>query len=260
MPLYAGWSEPLLTGAASWRRPVAPADPPGSDITCTVRQGPSNTIVLAASCPEVTVRKTVYADGRVALDLTRSMERLLLTTTDVTLTLLRGHFTIVLQAAAPGEDDLQEFRAPLVESGAVRWLRALVAAIEDMGFGTLEHLGMRFTGALVAQFDGDPGAIPRLARELQDSWSGRPRRRSGPPAHIATFRRAVLRAARQMESDVASYSHWHPGRYGCAFGWLRQVETAWHACIIAEAAAHASDGLSAGVVPLRWSPWLGSSR
>lgn len=243
VPMFTGWTAQPMTapgGDLSWPRALPPAEPPGPDITCALRSGLAGTIVLTAASPEVSVRKTVYPDGRVAIDASRSGERLLLTTTDLTITVLRGHFTAVLHVNAPGEDDLIRFREPLVASGAVRWLRALVTAVEEMEQGSLAHLGLRLAGALVAQFDGDSGAMPRLSRELRVSWTPRGRRGGLMVAHQAAFRRAVLRAADEMERGLAAYSHWHPARYGCAFAWLAQAEAAWHACVAADATAEGS--------------------
>ena len=239
--MFTGWTgRPLSAPVAShaaWPRAV-PVDNGGADITCSLRLGLAGTIALTTASPEVTARKTVYPDGRIALEIGRGCDRLTLATTDMSITIVRAHFTAVVHVNAASEDDLVRFREPLVASGAVRWLRALVAAIEEIGQPSLEHLAVRLAGALIAQFDGDGGAIPRLCRELQASYSRRSRQHDGGTApHRAAFRRAVLRAARQMASGMAAYNHWHPARYGCAFTWLSQVEAAWHACVLADPTA-----------------------
>jgi hypothetical protein len=246
--MFSGWTgRPLSAVGGGWPRVLPVEERSRGDIRCSLGRGFAGTILVTTTSPEVCLKKTVYPDGRLALEVERGPERVLVTTSDVAVTVVRTHFTATVNVNAATEDDLARLRGPLVASSAIRWLRALVAVIEEMEQPDRAHLSLRFTGALVGQFDGDSGAIPRLCRELQASWS----RRARPGAAAAgsdrpAFRRAGLCAAKQFESGVASYGPWHPARYGCAFTWLARVEAAWHADVLADPSALARGSTAHG--------------
>jgi hypothetical protein len=257
--MFAGWTgRPIGTPLASCPPPAVDERDPASEIACALRRGLGGTIVLTASSPEVTLRKTVYPDGRSALEVTRGTERLLLTAGETSVTVVRAHRTAVVNVNTASEEDLVRFREPLVVSGAVRSLRSLTAAVEELGGDAHDRLAVRLTGALVAQYDGDPRAIARLCRELQINYSSRARRTGPPPSPArAAFRRAVLRAGRQFEDGVESYAFWNPARQGCAYSWLSQVESAWHAWMLAEPGALPQAHASASGNANRMFPWPG---
>ena len=162
-------------GAMWWRRPDRQVRLPPVD---TGRRVPAarrrrRIIVVTAVSAEIVFSKTVFPDGRVEAAFERGQDRVSVVTTTSGVTVSRGGTVITLENAAVTDAALGRVRGLFASSAAVRGFRALDAAVEEEDELTSpERLAVRLTGALVAQLDGDEGAVGRLARQLRAKVTG----------------------------------------------------------------------------------------
>ena len=142
---------------------------------------------------------------------------------------LPGGTVITLENTAVTDAALGRVRGLFASSAAVRGFRALDAAVEEEDELTSpERLAVRLTGALVAQLDGDEGAVGRLARQLRAKVTGPTRKvRTATPDCWAMTSAAPIRAANDLERCDRYFSIWDPRRQACSFVWTLQVEGAW---------------------------------
>jgi hypothetical protein len=117
----------------------------------------------------------------------------------------------------------------LASSTAVRAFRTLANALEETGSDAPERMGVRLTGALVGQLDGDLGAVRRLSRELRAKYAGPERRVALRADCWAIYQAAVVKAASDYEQCLNPFSYWNPMRQACSFVWVVQVEGLWFA-------------------------------
>jgi hypothetical protein len=127
------------------------------------------------------------------------------------------------------QDDQQpaRVRALIVSSPALRQFRRLAAQLEASGDVTPEILGLRVTGAVVSEVDGDEGAVRRLSRELRAKFTANMKRVRLRASCYDSYQDLVVRAAAQMEQCMGQFSVWNPMRQVCAGVWTLQVESAW---------------------------------
>ena len=100
----------------------------------------------------------------------------------------RGRESVLVNVVGGHEEQLWRVRQLLLGSTAIRGLRTLATVLDESGSQSPEKLALRFTGALVAQLDGEEGAARRLSRDLVASYGG-PQRRDVNPGlgDLATF-------------------------------------------------------------------------
>src|SRR5690606_36670094 len=185
-------------------------------------------VVLEVESEGLTVRKTVYSDGRFIADLQFGRDRFVLSGDHDGVRVARGRALVHLPPGA-AEDRGQQVRAWLGASQAVQRFRQLVGALESAEAFDGAALSLRATGALVAELGGDGAAAQRFGRQLQARLGGRVRRiaQSYPASCWEQYERAVIAAANELERCLADFAVYNPTRNLCAFVWLLKVEAAW---------------------------------
>lgn len=245
--MFAGWpGPPAAAGAGSQvsRPPATKAAAPapdrgleGLEVVYGMRPAWKDTIVVTVVSNEVCMRKTVRASGHARVELERGLEAIALSTDDGSLTVTGSHRTRRADLRSLDERSLMDLRGFLAPSCAVRAFRSLATAVDETESDTAERMSVRLAGALLSQFDGDPGAVRRLSRELHGRYGtpgARVRRRMADDWFA--YKRAVVRACAELHMALAGLSAWHPERNARAFRWLIEVEAAWYAYVSASMA------------------------
>jgi hypothetical protein len=222
-PGGAGMCLALAPAAA---RPVAAS---ARDVVYQLREQVDGSLVVTAVSSELSFKKTVYADGRTEATFERGRDRVSVVTTTAAVTVSRGASTITLDYGGTTEEGLGRVRTLWAASPALRAFRSLAAALEeDEDDASPEGMALRLTGALVAQLDGDDGAVPRLARKLRLRFGGPERRVRYATADCwSIYVDGVNRAANDLEKCYSYFSIWDPRRLACSFVWTVRVEGAW---------------------------------
>jgi hypothetical protein len=141
---------------------------------------------------------------------------------------MRGDRSVTVNVNGGHDAQLGRVRALLLGSAAARAARTLATVLEESGTDALPRMGLRLTGALLAQMDGDEGAVRRLSRELHTRYARSVRRL--PPARtvgLEAYQAGVTKAATDLETCLESFSFFNPMRQVCSFVWVRQVERLW---------------------------------
>lgn len=209
-------------------RPVPQVTDVSEDVTYQLREASDGSMVVSALSSELTVNKTIYPDGRTETTLERGRDRVTLVTTTAAITVSRGASTVTIDVHAVTEEHLVRVRTIWGASQALRAFRALAASIEEGASLAPERLSLRITGALVAQLDGDEGAVRRLAKSLRLQAAGPERRvRAATVDCWSIYANGVVHAAADLERCYAMFSIWDPRRNACSFVWTLQVEGCW---------------------------------
>ena len=178
-PFLTGWSGLAravpVTGFDSGPREAAPL-PRADEISCSVRREQDGCITLIASVANLVVRKTVSSNGHAAVTIEREDDHVSIVSARITIAVSRGHDSVLVNIVGGHEEQLWRVRQLLLGSTAIRGLRTLATLFDEMGSQSPEKLALRFTGALVAQLDGEEGAARRLSRDLLASYGGPQRR------------------------------------------------------------------------------------
>lgn len=156
-------------------RDAAPP-PRGDEISCSVRRDQDGCITLIASVADMAVRKTVSSDGHAAVTIERDDDLVSIVSARTTIAVSRGHGSVLVNVVGGHEEQLRRVRQLVLGSTAIRGLRTLATVFDESGSQSPEKLALRFTGALVAQLDGEEGAARRLSRDLLASYGGPQRR------------------------------------------------------------------------------------
>jgi hypothetical protein len=177
--LLTGWSGPVraVPVIGFGDGPRDPAPPSRADvISCSVRREPDGCIALTASVADIVVRKTVSSDGQAAVTINRDDDLVSIVSARTTIAVSRGHDSVLVNVVGGHEEQLWRVRQLLLGSTAIRGLRTLATVLDESGSQSPEKLALRFTGALVAQLDGEEGAARRLSRDFLASYGGPQRR------------------------------------------------------------------------------------
>jgi hypothetical protein len=200
-----------------------------SDVVYALRPGSRHTVAVTVVSAEVCMRKTVERNGQTRLELDRGPDRVVVSADHARLTLSRGEDTITLSLPPGAEEDLIRLRSALVASPAVRAFRALATAVDETESDTAERLAVRLSGRLLAQFDGDQGAIRRLSRELHDRYARRLKQgKRQVPLDWDAYQTSIVRACAELQLGVSGLSYWSPLRHARALEWLMRVEATWY--------------------------------
>jgi hypothetical protein len=213
---------------------TATAAPPAAqstrDVVYQLREQTDGSLVVTAASSELTFRKIVFEDGRTEATFERGRDFVTVVSNAAGVTVTRGGTTITLDRENVTEDAISRVRTLWAASPALRAFRALTAALEeDEDDVSPEKLALRLTGVLVAQLDGDDGAVGRMARQLRGKAAG-PARKATLAATVdcwAIYVSNTIRAANDLERCYSYYSIWDPRRQACSFVWTLQVEGAW---------------------------------
>jgi hypothetical protein len=202
--LLTGWSGQALAfpgGAVSGGAiaAVSSARHSGDEIYRLSREDPG-AILLSASSGDLAIRKTVQADGRSDVTITRNNDVVSIVATRLTIVVTRGTRSLAVNINGGHDNQLSRVRALLLGSATTRGLRTLATVLEESGADAPERMGLRLTGALIAQLDGDEGAVRRLSRELQARYGGRTRRsRNARLDAWANFQAGVTKACGDLK-------------------------------------------------------------
>jgi hypothetical protein len=195
-------------------------------LTVTVSTAQDDGLVVSATAGELSFRKTVYPDGRFQAQIEQGRDRVALAGSEGRLTVTYGSRSLTLSA----DQDAQQsgrVRELLVSSPALRLFRRLTAELEASGDTSPEILGLRLTGALVGEIDGDDGAVRRLSRELMTKFGGHTRKVRVRASCYDSYQALVLQASYQLEQCLGQFGLFNPMRQLCPFVWTLQVESAW---------------------------------
>ena len=195
-------------------------------LTVSVSTTNDGGMLLSATAVDLSFRKVVYADGRYQAQIEQGRDRIAFAGSAGRLVVTYGSKSLTLSA---DQDDQQpaRVRALIVSSPALRQFRRLVAQLEATGDVSPEMLGLRVTGAVVSEIDGDEGAVRRLSRELRAKFSANVKKVRLRASCYDAYQDLVVRAAAQMEQCMGQFSVWNPMRQVCAGVWTLQVESAW---------------------------------
>jgi hypothetical protein len=220
--------------------PVAPREfgrDSSAEIIYSMRPAPNHKVVVTVVSSEVCLRKCVERTGHVDLEVERDGDRLGVRTEDRRLALTVAHRTLRFDLDRLTADDLVRLRSRLAPSGTIHALRTLATVVDETESDTAERLSLRLTGALIAQFAGEPGAARRLSRELHARYGPQLRKgRRQVPRDWLTYQKSVVRACAELQLGIAGLSFWDPARHTCALTWITRVEAAWHTYVTASAA------------------------
>ena len=228
----AGAGEPDPAGRSAHRALVRPAKVT-SELGLAVSVSPTTDggFLLSASSGSLVFRKVVYADGRFHVQIEQDSDRLALSGEPGRLHITHGRRTLTLRPAEDDERQGKRVREMLLEVPVVAQFRRLIAELEDSDELSAEILGLRLTGALIAELDGDEGAGRRLKRALIRHLGVRVQAVQSssqyPPDCWSRYVQLVLKASYDLENCLNSFYVANPMRHLCTFYWTLQVESAW---------------------------------
>ena len=216
-------------------RAVRVRDVPELGLTLEVTADTDGSLVLRGTAGELTVQKRVYADGSYAVRIGHGSddEVVISGTSAGTKVTVAGQQAELRAADDPRyEAQARRVRGWLARSGAAQRFRQLAAALDHEDLTSPEAIGLRITGAVLAELTGDPGAARRFNRSmLARSAAGLRKVQSGGSGYTMScwdrYHRLVVQAANQLESCLNSFSTFNPTRQLCVFVWTMQVESAW---------------------------------
>jgi hypothetical protein len=229
--LLTGWSGPAVATARGWS---AAGDiegelphPPSPEISYTLTCDRAG-VRLAAAGATFSMRKTVVPDGSTDVTIECEGDVVSIASTHVAVVVTRGDRSVTVNINGGHDAQLGRVRALLLGSAAARAGRTLATVLEESGTDAPPRMGIRLTGALLAQVDGDEGAVRRLSRELQARY-GRSVRRLLPArtGGLEAYQAGVTKAATDLETCLESFSFFNPKRQVCSFVWVRRVERLW---------------------------------
>jgi hypothetical protein len=239
--MFPTWSEPQQGegGALTPRHPrgASAIQVSDADVVYAMRPAAQQSVAVHVVSAEVCVRKLVDRHGQTRLELDRGADRIVVAADGSTLTVSSGANTFGVILPSASEDELIRVRTALVASPAIRAFRALAIAVDETESDTAERLAVRLSGRLLAQFDGDHGAVRRLSRELHDRYAPQLKRgRRQVPLDWETYQTTIVRACAELQLAVGGLSYWSPLRHARALEWMTHVEAAWHAYVAASLA------------------------
>ena len=231
--LLTGWSGTALAASREWSpvggADVPPTHHPGPEVTYTLtRDRDCGGVRLGAAGAAFDVEKTVRPDGSTDVTIRCGRDVVAIAATHVAVVVTRGERSVTVAVNGGHEAQLARVRALLLGSAAARAARMLATVLEESGIDAPSRMGIRLTGALLAQIDGDDGAVRRLSRELHARYARSLRRPGAPRADgLEMYRTGVIKAATDLETCLESFFFFNPMRQVCSFVWVRQVERLW---------------------------------
>ena len=198
-------------------------------LTAAITASGDGGVVLEASLPDLTFRKVVYPDGRFIVHLTQGNDQLSLAGDFDGIQVTRKGASLKVRPAQDNDKHGQRVREWVAASKAARKFRQLTAALEsDEAFDAVA-VGLRVTGAVLAELEGDTAAAQRFSRQLVGRIAPRVRKANStyPPSCWDQYKYLVLGAANELQECYSSFYTWNPMRQLCSFVWSIQVEAAW---------------------------------
>jgi hypothetical protein len=195
-------------------------------LTVSVSTTNDGALLLSATAGDLSFRKVVYADGRYQAQIEQGRDRIAFAGSEGRMVVTYGSKSLTL-SADQDEQQPARVRALIVSSPALRQFRRLAAQLEATGDVSPEVLGLRVTGAVVSEVDGDEGAVRRLSRELRAKFTAGMKKVRLRASCYETYEALVVHAAVMMEQCMGQFGVWNPMRQVCAGVWTLQVESAW---------------------------------
>ncbi len=202
---------------------------PDLGLTISVSSDNDGSVVLAATAGDLSVHKRVYVDGTYAVRIRRGSDEVVISATPGRTRVAAGGAVDELRSDAGRsfEARARRVRESLARSEAIQRFRQIAAALDDLEEATPEALGLRITGAVVAELAGDPAAARRLSRAMAGRHGANLRAVQTGPTCYDRYQAIVVTAARQLETCLGSFNPFNPVRNMCVFVWTLQVESAW---------------------------------
>jgi hypothetical protein len=203
---------------------------PDLGLTISVAGDNDGSVVLAATAGDLTVHKRVFADGTYAVRIRRGA------TDDVVISATPGRTRVAAggvvgdlrpDAGTSFEGQARRVRESLARSEAVQRFRRIAAALDDLNDASPEALGLRITGAVIAELAGDPSAAQRFSRAMLGRYGLKLRAVQTGSSCYDRYQTLVVGAAGQLSSCLGSFNPFNPTRHLCTFVWTLQVESAW---------------------------------
>jgi hypothetical protein len=199
------------------------------------------TALLSASVGDVCFRKIVHPTGSFHAQLDYGRDRLAVAAFEGRMSLTYGSRSVLLSNGQCPEEDWRGARELMLAAPSARMFRRLSTELEADAGLDLERLGLRMTGALLGEVDGDEGAVRRLGRVLI-AQAGVQQRRASPvegDRHLTPVFAAALAASADLEERMRKGGVWVPDRIGPQLEWVLRVEAVWFvaACRDADATA-----------------------
>jgi hypothetical protein len=139
----------------------------------------------------------------------------------------RGRQSVTVNVHGGHERQMRRLRALFLGSEAIRGIRTLATVLDESDSDAPEKMAVRLTGVLIAQLDGDEGAVRRLSRSLVARYQIARRSRRGMTDDWDTYRLGVLKAGDDLEQSLEPFGFTNPMRQVCSFVWVRIVEGLW---------------------------------
>jgi hypothetical protein len=197
-----------------------------AEITLQAGLTPDGAIEVEGRGGDFVFRKTSRPDGQFTLALEGPGDKVNISLTADSVTVVRGRRRVVLSLTALSERALDEARVLLAGSRAVRLARVAAAAVQDAGDDSAAAVSLLISDALVGLLSGDAGAPGRVARHLARHGRAGIRQAATTDCY-SDWERRVLLASYEWESCASAFSIWNPIRNVCAFRWTLQVESYW---------------------------------
>jgi hypothetical protein len=215
-------------GTRSLRRTTALR--PDLALSVGVSDTVDGSVLLSASAADLGFRKIVHSDGSFHVQVDHGHDRLALAGFEGRLSLTYGSRSLVLATSRSRDEDWRGVRELMLATPAGRLFRRLTAELEAASDVEPEVLGLRATGALLGELDGDDGAVRRLSRELLNRQASDEARVGA--AHrlpLTVFLHNTLDASAELERRLVQAGVWGVNRIGPQLAWVLHVEAVWFA-------------------------------
>ena len=194
-----------------------------------VSESVDGSLLLSASAADLGFRQVVHLGGSFHAQVDHGRDRLALAGFEGRLSLTYGSRSVVL-ADDGREADWRGVRELMLATPAGRLFRRLTAELEAAGDVDPIALGLRATGALIGELDGDDGAVRRLSRAVINRLAGEAALAGSPPgASLTGFPHTTLDASAELERRLMQAGVWSVDRIGPQLAWALQIEAAWFA-------------------------------
>jgi hypothetical protein len=218
------WGGQASAGAPSPRRIVAGS----TDLVLNVSASNDGGLLLSATTPDLSFRKVVYSDGRYTMQIEHGRDRLVVSGSSDGVVVTRGTKSITYSPERNDPSQGVDIRRLLLDSPAAAAFRALAADLDTAKGDGMEVLGLRISGAVLGELDGDVGATRRLGRDLLTKLGAGLRAASSTTQDCwAVYEREVTRASWDLQFCMQGFAPWNPMRQACAFAWAVRVEGLW---------------------------------
>jgi hypothetical protein len=154
--LLTGWSGTVLAPSRGWNTrggiESEPAQHPTPEISYTLTRDGDGVRLAAAGTLDV--QKKVLPDGSTDVTIACGGDVVSMAATHVAVVVTRGDRPVTVAVNGGHDAQLGRVRELLLGSAAARAARTLATVLEEAGTDAPARMGIRLTGALLAQMDG----------------------------------------------------------------------------------------------------------